>query len=94
MSGTGDTELDRKCDEYLAESRAHLASIRPQLLLLKEVYETYIERIGAVLFVGVPQTPSGRHVTLSADVEKECEAACVRVLKKRLALVNKALGIK
>lgn len=94
---TSDAQLDdmlAECDAYAASMREELTRMRPQLLAMRELYEGYIASIRQVLFVAAPLLPSGRHANLPAMVEQECEAAVVKVLKRHLAKVNKALGEK
>lgn len=90
-----DTELNSLLDE-LAEAaavmRAELDAMRPQLLAMQAIYTTYIEKIRGVLFCVTPPLPNGSYAALPISVERECEAAVVRVLRKKLAQVNKALG--
>lgn len=81
-----------ECDKECAAMRAELLRLRPQLLKLEEIYTANIDAIPAILFIGSPRLPGGGFATLPAKVEKECEAAVVRVLKRHLRKVKKALG--
>lgn len=95
MEATGNQELDEllaQAADYTSQLRAELAQMRPRLLALRELYTTYIDHIHLVLFVAAPPLPSGGHRNLPSDVEKECEAAVVKVLKQKLAQIEKALG--
>lgn len=83
-----DAELSAMC----AEMRSELEQMRPQLLVLRELYSTYIDAIHTVLFCAAPPLPSGGFRNLPPAIEKECEEAVVRVLKGKLAKVTKALG--
>jgi len=94
---TGDAKLNEllaECDAYVASMREELRQIRPQLLALKELYQSYIDQLHLVLFVSSARLPSGGYVNLPPKVEQECEAAVVAVLKRKLAKVEKALGEK
>lgn len=91
-----DTELDALLAEVAVETAAlrhRLEAMRPQLLAMQELYTAYIDQIRLVLFVAAPPLPSGGQRNLPSDVERECEVAVVKVLKARLAKVNKALGV-
>jgi hypothetical protein len=86
-------DLMRQSAAWIAESRAELDRLRPQLIALREIYEAYIRSIDAILFGASPPLPNGRIApNLPPVIEAECRDAVVKVLKAKLAKVNKALG--
>jgi hypothetical protein len=80
---------------YVAELRADLCKMLPDLKVNKESCEAYIaaiEKTPAVLFGFAPPLPSGGFATVAdADVQ-ECAKAVVRILKRRLEKTTKAIG--
>lgn len=81
--------------ECAAQLRADLEAMRPNLLRLKSVYVANIEAIErspSALFMWVPEMRDGEFATLSKAVEEKCSLAVLRVLRRELAMVNKALG--
>jgi hypothetical protein len=93
--------IDRELDDVLAECEAYTAELRegirlrlPQLIAARDscvAYINMIEKSPASLFFAAPQLPNGGFASLIAADEKECASAVVRILKRRLAAIVKAI---
>jgi hypothetical protein len=95
MSDTDFDQLMAESAEYLAELRADMQRMMPELKARAIHLKTWIadiERSPHTLFGWAPPLPGGGHARLLQKEEIECSKAVVAVLKKRLAMIYRAMG--
>lgn len=81
--------------DYVAELRANLESMRPQLMAVRDSYIAFIdslEKHPGLLFGYAPPLPNGGFARLVPADETEAAKAVVRILQRRLVKILRVLG--
>jgi len=97
MEKTGNLELDEllsQAADYVNHLRGELWQMMSALKAQEASHVAWIEDVAknpGILFGWAPPLPQGGHAQLNQSAEKECAEAVLRVLKRRLAKLQKAM---